>query len=136
MDPKLKDLIAQTNLGDLLQPANPQQDYQQPVAPPAPTTPEPARSTTDPLQVHFADVSVVGALRSDSPVSGRLRLTALFFLGGPTIITGLVLLDIVLRNDNATLFGKAVGALFCLGIIAFWPLIIYAKRRKTSDRAR
>ncbi len=133
MDPKLNDLLAQTNLGELLQPSAPERNYHQPVTPPTPATPEPARSTTDPLQVHFGQVSVVGGLRSDSPVSGRLKLFALVFIGGPTIITGLLLLNIVWSNANGGLFGKIVGSLISLAIMAFWPFIIYGKRRKPSS---
>jgi hypothetical protein len=132
MDPNVKDLLAQTNLGELLQPSAPERVYHQPVATPTPAPPEPARSTTDPLQVHFGEVSVVGGLRSDSPVSGRLKLFALVFLGGPTIITGLLLLDLAWSNANGGLFGKIVGSLFSLGMIAFWPFIIYGKRRKPT----
>lgn len=132
MDPKLKDLIAQTNLGDLLQSDAPQRDYSQPVATPAPAPVDPVRSTTDPLQTHFATASVVGGLRGERPVSGRLKLFALIFVGGPTILTGLVLLEVV-WNGPAGVVGKAIGIALTLAMIAFWPLLIYAKGRKRAS---
>lgn len=129
MDPNLKDLLAQTNLDDLLQSNAPQRDYNQPVATPLPAPVDPARSTTDPLQVHFASANVVGGLRSDHPVSGRLKMFALVFIGGPTILTGLILLEVV-WNGTAGPVGKTIGAVLALGMIAFWPMMIFAKRRK------
>lgn len=134
MDPNLKDLIAQTNLDELLRSDDPQRNYNQPVATPTSAPIDPARSTTDPLQIHFASANVLGGLRSDHPVSSRLKLFALIFIGGPTMVTGLILLEVV-WNGTGGLLGKAIGAVFALGMIAFWPLMIFAKRRnRPSDK--
>ncbi|OUL17083.1 hypothetical protein B0X78_02005 [bacterium AM6] len=79
--PKLKALIEQTNLSDLLPPVPREMDLQQPVAPPEPAKPQPARSTNDALQVHFGGTDMVGKL-ANAPTSGRIKTFAMILLGG------------------------------------------------------
>jgi hypothetical protein len=134
VDPKLKALVDQTNLDELLQPASREMDLHQPVAPPVAATPEPARSTADPLQIHFASADIVGGLTSGRPTSARMKGFALAFLGGPMILSGLMLLSVAwsvpVRWPQAV-----IGTVFSLGLMGFWPYVVFANWRKRSKEA-
>ncbi|WP_411852109.1 hypothetical protein ACLB90_06225 [Stenotrophomonas sp. LGBM10] len=130
MDPKLKALVEQTNLDELLQPTSREMDLHQPVAPPAPATPAPARSTADPLQIHFASADIVGGLTSGRQTSKRMKGFALAFLGGPMILSGLLLLDLVWNVPGAGVVRLVIGTALSLGLIGFWPYVIFANHRK------
>ena len=108
MDPKLKALIEQTNLSDLLPSAPKEMDLQQPVAPPEPAKPQPARSTNDALQVYFGGTDMVGKL-ANAPTSGRIKTFAMILLGGPTIVLGLLLLGMVWTEPGKSVLALVYG---------------------------
>lgn len=115
MDPKLKELVARTNLADLLQPTSPEIDLNQPVETALPPKSEPVRSTVDPFQINFATADIVGKLQD--PRTGKGVMTvALVFLGGPVMIFWI---------------GSALG----LAIAGFWPYVVFARRRKQRQHS-
>lgn len=129
MDPKLKALIEQTNLDDLLPQASREMDLQQPVAPPEPAKPQPARSTSDALQVHFGGTDMVGKL-ANAPTGGRVKTFAMVLFGGPTIVFGLLLLGMVWTDPAKPAFARACGTLIALLLIGIWPYLLFRKREK------
>lgn len=144
MDPKLQQLVARTNLDELLTPPAPEIDLNQPVAPPASAPMEPARSTSDPLQVSFATTDVIGKLHDGGRSSG-VRWFALVFLGGPMLIFGLSLLFLTWYDPQLQLFkipndvGSALKALFGtvagLAFSGFWPYVIFRRRPASAGKA-
>ncbi|SFK68844.1 hypothetical protein [Lysobacter sp. cf310] len=143
MDPKLQQLVARTNLDELLAPSAPEVDLNQPVAPPASAPMDPARSTADPFQVNFATTDVIGKLH-DGGTSSGVRWFALVFLGGPMLIFGLSLLYLTWYDPQLQLFkipndlGSALKALFGtaagLAIGGFWPYVIFRRRPAATDK--
>lgn len=137
MDPKLQELMARTNLDQLLAPPSQEVDLNQPVAPLAPEPMEPARSTVDPFQANFATTDVIGKLHDGGAGSG-VRWFALIFLGGPMLIFGLSLLYLTWYDPQSGAFkvpdgiGAALKALFgtvaAFAVGGFWPYIIYRRR--------
>lgn len=128
MDPKLKDLVGRTNLGDLIDSAPPDMDLNQPIRTgPLPET-TPARSTVDPFQINFATADIAGKLQ-DTRTGKGVKVFALVFLGGPAMIVGLGLVCMALTSDSGSMVGKLVGIAFGLALAAFWPAIIFARRR-------
>ncbi|MDN8647717.1 hypothetical protein [Stenotrophomonas indicatrix] len=131
MDPKLKALIEQTNLSDLLPPTPREMDLQQPVAPPEPAKPQPARSTNDALQVHFGGTDMVGKL-ANAPTSGRIKTFAMILLGGPTIVFGLLLLGMVWTEPGKSVFALVYGTVIAAVLIGIWPYLLFRKREKPA----
>lgn len=128
MDPKLQELVARTNLDQLLPPASRETDTNQPVQSAAPAKAGAARSTTDPLQIHFATTDIVGKLH-DTPTSPKVKTFALVFLGGPFMIFGLLLLGLGWSNPGIGPLRLAIGTAVALLMIGFWPYVIFARHR-------
>lgn len=131
MDPKLKALVDRTNLGDLIQPALPELDLNQPVETASPPTMEPARSTTDPLQINFAVADIAGKLQESRTGTG-VKTFALVFLGGPMMVFGLGVVYMAWTNTRTTLLGSLYASVVGLLFAGFWPWLVLAKRRKQS----
>jgi hypothetical protein len=131
MNPKLKALIGQTNLSDLLPQAPQEVDLQQPVAPPEPAKPQPARSTSDALQVHFGGTDMVGKL-ANAPTSRRVKIFAMILLGGPTIVFGLLLLSMVWTDPAKPVFARVCGTLISAMLIGIWPYLLFRKRERSQ----
>jgi hypothetical protein len=131
MDPKLKALVEQTNLADLLPSAPQEMDLRQPVAPPEPAKPQPARSTHDALQVTFGGTDMVGKL-ANAPTSGRVKTFAMVMFGGPTIVFALILLATVWTAPGNSAFALVCGTVISLGMIGIWPYLLFRKREKPS----
>eukprot|EP01092_Planopodium_desertum_P015557 TRINITY_DN82720_c2_g3_i1.p2 TRINITY_DN82720_c2_g3~~TRINITY_DN82720_c2_g3_i1.p2 ORF type:complete len:121 (-),score=37.30 TRINITY_DN82720_c2_g3_i1:78-440(-) len=119
MDPKLKALIEQTNLSDLLPSATQDMDLQQPVAPPEPAKPRPARSTNDALQVHFGGTDMVGKL-ANAPTSGRIKTFAMILLG------------MVWTEPGKSVFALVYGTVIAAVLIGIWPYLLFRKREKPA----
>ena len=132
MDPKLKALIEQTNLSDLLPQAPQEMDVEQPVAPPEPARPQPARSTNDALQVHFGGADMVGKL-ANAPTGKGVRTFAMIFLGGPTIALGLLLLAMVWTEPGKPVLALIYGTVVAAVLIGMWPYLLFRKREKPSN---
>lgn len=132
MDPRLKALIEQTNLPDLLPQASQEVDLQQPVAPAEPAKPQPARSTNDALQVYFGGTDMVGKL-ANAPTSGKVKTFAMILLGGPTIVFGLLLLAMVWTDPPKPVFARAYGTIIALVLVGIWPYLLFRKREKPSN---
>ncbi|WP_181113027.1 hypothetical protein [Xanthomonas pisi] len=133
MDPKLKELVARTNLGDLLQPTSPEIDLNQPVETAPPTKSEPVRSTVDPFQINFATADIVGKLQD--PRTGKGVTTfALVFLGGPLMIFWIGLVFMAWTSPNGSVFGKLFASALGLAIVGFLPYVVFARRRKQPRR--
>lgn len=132
MDPKLKALVEQTNLSDLLPQAPQEMDLRQPVAPPEAAKPQPARSTNDPLQVHFGGTDMVGKL-ANAPTGRGVRIFAMILLGGPTIVLGLLLLGMVWTEPGKSVFALVYGTIIAAVLIGIWPYLLFRKREKPSD---
>lgn len=129
MDPKLKELVDRTNLGDLIQPASPELDLNQPVQTTSPPTMEPARSTTDPLQINFAVADMAGKLQ-ESRTGAGVKAFALVFLGGPMMIFGFGVVYMAWTNSSTTLLGALYASVVGLLFAGFWPWLVLARRRK------
>lgn len=133
MDPRLKNLADRTNLDELLRPAAPDVDLNQPVETSAPGETEPMRSTYDPLQVNFATADMAGRLHN-SRTSRRVKMFALVFLGGPLTIFGLEFIFMAFASPNASAAGRLLGFLFGLAMAGFWPWIIFGNRRRKASQ--
>lgn len=131
MDPKLKELVGRTNLGELLQPATPEIDLNQPVETVAPAKPDPARSTADPFQINFATGDIAGRLQ-DRHTGKGVKTFALVFLAGPMMIFGLGLVVMAWSSPSSSVLGIYFSSLFGLAIAGFWPYVMFANRRKRS----
>ena len=131
MDPKLQELVGRTNLGELIQPAAPEMDLNQPVEVAPPPKLDAARSTVDPLQINFAAADIAGKLQ-DSRTGSGLKAFAFVFLGGPMMILGLGLIGIAWSNPGLGVTRVLFGTVLGLAMAAFWPYIIFANRRKKS----
>lgn len=129
MDPKLQELVARTNLDELLSPVATEINLNQPVQTTESAPAEVARSTTDPLQVHFATADILGKLQ-DSPTSSGMKTFAVVFLAGPFVIFGLMLIGMAWSNPGVGLVRQILGTIVGLGIAGFWPYIIFSRRRK------
>jgi hypothetical protein len=130
VDPKLKELVGRTNLGELVTPAAPEIDLNQPVASaPLPPEADPIRSTVDPLQINFATVDMVGKFRGGGAGKGT-KAFALVFLGVPMMFFGLGLVVMAWTQPNDKLLACLFVTAFGLGLAGFWPYVIYANRRK------
>jgi hypothetical protein len=133
VDPRLKDLVGRTNLDELIKPAAPQIDYNQPVETAQPAKPDPVRSTVDPFQINFASADIAGKLQD--PHTGKgVKAFALVFLGGPLMLFGLGLVYMALAGSTAGLFGRLFAILMGLGMAGFWPYVIFANRRKRAGQ--
>ncbi len=133
MDDKLKALVERTNIDQLLAPTSRETDLNQPVQARAEVPDVQVRSTTDPLQVHFATADIIGKLQEPA-ASSRMRGFALVFIGGPTIVFGLLMIALAITGADSTpqrVFGATVG----LAVIAFWPWLIYRGRRRAKKAA-
>ena len=135
MDKKLEQLMARTNLDELVARPAPQMDFNQPVETAAPAKIDVARSTTDPLQIHFAAADVVGKLKDTDTRSG-MKAFASVFLGGPLILLGLSVVAMVWSNPDLGPVRLLLGTVFGLGMAGFWPYFIFSRRRKTHHTAR
>lgn len=132
MDPKRKALVDRTNFGDLIQPTMPELDLNQPVETASPPTMEPARSTTDPLQINFAVADIAGKLQESRTGTG-VKAFALVFLGGPMMIFGLGVVYMAWTSTTATRLGTLYATVVGLLFVGFWPWLVLANRRKRSQ---
>ncbi|MGH6754621.1 MAG: hypothetical protein ACREO0_14815 [Pseudoxanthomonas sp.] len=131
MDPKLKDLVARSNIGDLLQAPAPELDLNQPVETAQPAKIDAARSTVDPLQINFAAADIAGKLQ-DSRTGKGVKIFAFVFLGGPMMIFGLGLVVMAWSNPEVGIIRALFGTAFGLAIAGFWPYLIFKKRSRRS----
>ncbi|MCL7713128.1 hypothetical protein [Stenotrophomonas mori] len=129
MDSKLKDLVARTNIDELVQPPPAGIDLNQPVQSTVATVIEPARSTTDPLQIHFATADIVGKLQ-EPHAGGGLRSFALVFLGGPALLFGALSIATAWSNPAVGVVRAVAVTLFGLAMIGFWPWLLLRGRRR------
>ena len=131
MDPRLKELVGRTNLGELIQPTKPEVDLNQPVETVVPQKIDIARSTTDPFQINFATADIAGKLQ-DSRTGKGVKTFALIFLGGPMMIFGLGLIVMAWSNPTTSLLGAYFATLVGLVMAGFWPYVMFINRRKQS----
>ncbi|GAB3092340.1 hypothetical protein [Lysobacter terrae] len=131
MDPKLKELVGRTNLGELIHHSAPEVDLNQPVDTVAPPKADVARSTTDPLQINFATADIAGKLQ-DSRTGKGVKAFALIFLGGPMTIFGLGLIFMAWSSPTTSAVSAYFSTLIGLAIAGFWPYVVFANRRKQS----
>jgi hypothetical protein len=129
MDKKLEQLMARTNLDELVARPAPQMDFNQPVETAAPPKIDSARSTSDPLQIHFATTDIVGKLK-DSDTGSGVKTFAFVFLGGPLILFGLGMVAMAWSNPELSPLRLLLSTVFGLTMAGFWPYIIFSNRRK------
>ena len=123
------DFLSRTNLRDLIDaPIAEQIDVNQPIAPPEVKPREPLRSTTDPLQSNFAVADIAGALHH-SRQKPAVKVFAFVFLGGPMILFGCFILALAITNDALGPMRTFLGIAFGIGLIAFWPYLIFVRGR-------
>jgi hypothetical protein len=88
MDEKLKELLARTNVDELVSPAARALDLNQPVASAPEPKPRTFHSTTDPLQIHFAAADVLGKITT-SRTPRWMRLVGMVVVCAPLAVIGL-----------------------------------------------
>lgn len=128
MDPKLQQLVSRTNLNELLQPAAPEVDLNQPVDTAQPAPLDPPRSTVDPFQVNFATTDIVGKLQ-DTRSSG-VKTFALIFLGGPMAVFGIALVFMAFSNPEVGMLRRVFAITVGSALAGFWPYLIFKRRRR------
>jgi hypothetical protein len=132
MNGKHQELGTPISLDEMLRPSPPEMDLNQPVeAAPEPINIDPARSTTDPFQINFATVDIVDKLHNSRTGSG-LKIFALVFVGGPTMILGLGLIVMAWSDPQADAIHVLFATLLGLAAAGFWPYVIFAGRRRRS----
>ena len=136
MDSKLQQLMARSNLNELIVPPSREVDLNQPVQLAEPVGLEVARSTSDPLQIHFATADIVGKLQEPG-VRGGMRLVALLCFGGPMLMVGLGFLyltwltpELGLRAPHTLtdVLRSLFGTVAAVATAGFWPYLIYRRR--------
>ena len=128
MDPKLTEILGRTNLGELVRPAAPELDLNQPVEAVPPPKSDPSRSTTDPFQIYFATADIAGKLQ-DSRSGKGVKTFALIFLGGPMMIFGVGLIFMAWSNPETSAVRAYFATLVGLAFAGFWPYVMFARRR-------
>ncbi|GEM_PF-6386965 len=88
MDDKLKELLARTNVDELVSPAARALDLNQPVASAPEPEPRTFRSTTDPLQINFAAADVLGKITT-SRTRPWMRVVGMIVVCSPLVVIGL-----------------------------------------------
>ena len=135
MTGKSKEVDASISLEELRRPSLPEMDLNQPVeaAPPRPNI-DAARSTTDPLQINFAAADIADKLHH-SHVGSGMKVFALVFVGGPTIIAGIAFIVTAWSDHHAEPISVLIGTVLGLAVAGFWPYVIFANRRKKRRRS-
>jgi hypothetical protein len=147
MDPKIQDILVRTNLQELVQ-AVPENsfDLNQPVrASESQNELEVRRSTADPLQIHFADVDMVGKIQSGYNSPG-IRFGAWMFLALPMIFFAFMFLcliwydmgagEIKLPSTLREACISIVGTAFSLAFGGFWPYLIWRGKQARNHAVR
>ncbi|MCW0373977.1 MULTISPECIES: hypothetical protein [Xanthomonas] len=138
MDPKLHDVLARTNVAELVQPACAEQVTHQPVQPEPAPPPPPRYATSDPFQYHLASTEVVGKL-AEGRTSPALRFFGWLVFGLPMASFGLMMLHAIWYDASAHALyvphtlGQAVrmllGTASALAFVVAYP---YFTRRRTG----